>query len=250
MNKLKESLKIALLVTLLATAVYFYPVIKPLRETILGLTDCKGNATCFTSRWDAISGSINTATGAIAKAAPKIAQAAEKTSTNSSVASEETAKAAKEAANLISDADKTIQQITPVLDSLNNVINDIDKNLVTISASANELLKSGTVATLSSADVFAKLGALADTANEQLASLDLGAANKTISDLDALIASDDVKMALGSVADSAGSLSEVAKTLDLATRDYRKKVGQVKFIISQLVELSKHGIPLLGNLIK
>lgn len=181
--------------------------------------------------------------GAVAKAAPDIAQAIRAASANSVDASKATVDTAKGATALLAQATEAIGELHATLTDLHASVNGLTASADTLMASSDATIKSAGL-------VMANLVVLEKTLNEQIAA-QAPEAGRTLAAMAALLEDPALQRIIAHVDATSANvekgtkhLGETAETIDIATRDLRKKAGQVKFILSKLLGLIKFTVPL------
>jgi hypothetical protein len=230
-------------------AYWLWPTVKRIDTTSHLLLDCtyydqvakitRGNGGCLVARIDGITGSVNRATGAIAKAMPEITTAAKKASNNSATASEEAAGAAKESKLLVQDIRKLVNEdlhgalvdMRTDLQDVHSLIAGKDNSLQALLGSSNESV----VALKGVFDNFVKVEQQAEAMLEEdrpKAAAMFDAALKLLND-------PAIPRTLDNIDRGTASLSNTMDTIDKITAPLRKKVNQLKWVLTKILQITK-----------
>jgi archaellum component FlaC len=209
----------------------------------------KGNPSCLPSTILAVAGSTKASMGAVAQAAPEVSKALVAASKSSVDASNNTVLAAKAATDLLTTAKTAINDLDTTIKDLDKVVKDVGKDADEMVKSSNDTVKKAGLA-------LEELTALENTLDQQIKEQS-PEITKTLQAMQALISSKQITDILSNLDDTSASVkmgtehaAETVKTIDLATRDLRKKAGQVKWLLQQLIEAAKAAAPIIGGIIK
>lgn len=193
------------------------------------LFECRGNAACLQSQILATVGSTKATMGAIAKAMPEITTSIKALSANSVEASKETSKTARTA--------------TALLEATNALVLEAHHDINQLTASADSMLKSTDKTVQQAGNALVELAKLEAQLNKQI---EAGApeAQQTLASMNKILADPSLINTLHSIDTGAAHMSEVATTVDIATRGLRQKAGRVKWVIERLTNMLKFTVPL------
>lgn len=197
------------------------------------LFECRGNAACLQSQILATVGSTKATMGAVAKAMPEITASIKALSANSVEASRESARTARTA--------------TTLLESSNALVLEAHKDIAQLTASADSMLKSTDKSVQHAGNALVELAKLEAQLEAQLnTQIEAGApeARQTLTSMNKILADPSLINTLHSIDTGAAHMSEVATTVDIATRGLRQKAGRVKWVIERLTNMLKFTVPL------
>lgn len=203
----------------------------------------KGNPACLQSQILAITGSTKATMGAVAKAMPEIATSLAAASANSVEASRATVTTANSINALVGATTSTVDELHATIAELHASVSSLTKD-------ASVLLKSSDGTIQETGAVMVNLAALAKTLDHQIEAQSPEIAN-TLLAMQALLSdpylTDTIKHVdgiAGNMETGTKHLSDFTETVDIATRDLRKKAGQVKWLIDKLLNIVKVTVPI------
>lgn len=158
--------------------------------------------------------------------------------------------AANAAIEVTKNVNTLLQHTTNTVDELHATVVDLNTSIREITADSDVLLKSGNEVAQKTGLVMVSLDKLSKTLDEQIKTqspeigntlramqnlLDDPALYDTIKHIDATSIN---------VEEGTKNAAEVLKTADIATRDFRKKAGRVKWLILKLIDATRIVVPI------
>jgi type I site-specific restriction endonuclease len=186
----------------------------------------------------AIGGSVRATSGQIAKAAPDIATSLKLMAEHSAAASDQTEMLAEEGT-------KTVARLSGLVDNVDGMVSDLRKDIYTantlisdLDAGIKPLLESGDDSVKSlkvTLDEFTKLEV---ALNEQL-SVGSPEVLATLTAMRKLAEDEKWDQTLDHIEAATNSGAEILSTVDQSTRFLRKKMGQLRFVLTRIASMIK-----------
>lgn len=219
------------------------PLQQKINTTAATLLDCKGHGACLPSEALAIVGSVRRVLGLAAQAAPKITDSIQSFAKNSSEASQQTASTARSVNDLVRKAGPVVDAAKEAVMQLTQDLKDLDSTITSLSKDADELLKSSDETIRAGGEVLKKLAGLESQLQAELAA-DSPEVTATLEAIQKLVSDPALDQILKNIEKASEHGADVVETLDIATRDLRKKVGRVKWLLQQIFGMVKVTHPL------
>jgi prefoldin subunit 5 len=214
--------------------------------------ECRGNPNCLQSMTFAIGGSIRAATGAVAKAAPTVAESVKQMSSSSAEASKQTVELTKQATTVVKQSSKVVGHLDETVVNANGLVSDARVDLRDLHGVLGDIQKGvqDLQPMLQDGDQDVKklgqgIDAITALVNQFQGELKSGSQDAlgTLAAIRKLAEDPNWEVTLGHIEAASGSGAEIFKTVDLSTRFLRKKVGQLRYLLTKILEGVKFVIP-------